>query len=343
MHALALGLTVKGAATWFPPRVERAATAIANGTALPEDVEASGVSEVRVSGPVSAPEMATLAASIALEDADVKPDDVTFLAYAHLFHQGLELWSPGHYVANQVGMTSALPTTISQGCDGAAVGILHAANYLKTQSESGLAMIVASDSFENAPFSRWQCQPALVLGDAASAAVLCNRPAQTGEITLASLSFITDSSLELLNRGELRFARNYSEHQNNLSRIRQATDAALVHYGRKRLTNLARERSHAAIQAALREAHARPEEISLLMLPRIGRATVESVYAPVYECLPKARQIESGAVTGHLACGDWLADISDITESNLLDSGQKALVVLAGGGFTWAAAVIERK
>lgn len=343
MPALALGLTVEGAATWFPPRLERAETAIANGTALPEDVEASGVSEVRVSGPVSAPEMATLAASIALESADVKPDAVTFLAYAHLFHQGLELWSPGHYVANQVGMYSALPTTIHQGCDGAAVGILHAANYLKTQGELGSAMIVASDSFENAPFSRWQCQPALVLGDGASAVVLNNRPAQTGELVLSSISFITDARLELLNRGELRFARNYTEHQGNLSQIRQATDSALVHYGRKKLTDIARERSHEAIRGALRKARTQPDEVSLLMLPRIGRATVESVYAPVYECLPRARQRESGTVTGHLACGDWLADISDIAERNLLDSGQKALVVLAGGGFTWAAAVIERK
>lgn len=342
MRALALGLTVDSVATWFPPRVERASTAIADGTANPEDVEASGVTEVRVSGPVSAPEMATLAASTALDAAAVNPDEVTFLAYTHLFHQGMELWSPGHYVANQVGMTSALPTTISQGCDGAAVGILHAANHLRSLDEPETALIVASDSFQNAPFSRWQCQPALVLGDAASALLLSSRPPTPGELVITSISFVTDASLEILNRGEWRFARSYPEHTDNLTHIRRVTDSALAQYGRKQLTDLARERSGTAIAAALQKANVREEEVSLLMLPRIGRATVESVYAPVYERLTRARHVESGTVTGHLACGDWLADISDLSQGEHLDEGQKALLVLAGGGFTWAAAVIER-
>jgi 3-oxoacyl-[acyl-carrier-protein] synthase-3 len=66
------------------------------------------------------------------------------------------------------------------------------------------------------------------------------------------------------------------------------------------------------------------------------------MYLPVVRELLAAEPLRLGARTGHLGCGDVLANLADIMARDLPGPDEYALVLTGGGGFTWSCLVVQR-
>lgn len=81
--------------------------------------------------------------------------------------------------------------------------------------------------------------------------------------------------------------------------------------------------------------------IKYIVLPRIGVAPLDAIYAPVLEDVLKAEALRFHADTGHLGCGDFLANLADLRDHALLQPGDVALVIGGGAAWTWTCAVVQ--
>lgn len=77
------------------------------------------------------------------------------------------------------------------------------------------------------------------------------------------------------------------------------------------------------------------------MLPRLGASLLDAIYDPVLNDLLKAEALRFGTATGHLGCGDFLANLADLRDRAPLQPGDIALVIGGGAAWTWACAVVQ--
>jgi 3-oxoacyl-[acyl-carrier-protein] synthase-3 len=73
----------------------------------------------------------------------------------------------------------------------------------------------------------------------------------------------------------------------------------------------------------------------------LGDSLLDIVYGRVVERLPKAEPLRFGGQTGHLGCGDFLANLADVRALGILGPGDIAIVVGGGAAFTWMCAVVQ--
>jgi 3-oxoacyl-[acyl-carrier-protein] synthase-3 len=94
---------------------------------------------------------------------------------------------------------------------------------------------------------------------------------------------------------------------------------------------------------SLRDAGLRPDDprIKYIALPRLGASLLDAIYKPVLDELLKAEALWFGTATGHLGCGDFLANLADLRDRVPLQPGDVALVISGGAAWTWACAVVQ--
>lgn len=141
-------LRIKTATSWFPPDHETVEDAIAAGKLDQSDADKIGVTRLPVSTRLSAPEMAVAAARDAISRAGWHPSKVGLVLHTWIYHQGHDMWSPPHFVANEVGTPEALAYGVYQGCNGAALSLHLAAMHLASDPGLGGALITTGDRFE---------------------------------------------------------------------------------------------------------------------------------------------------------------------------------------------------
>jgi 3-oxoacyl-[acyl-carrier-protein] synthase-3 len=160
------GIGIAATATWIPKTTESVEDALASGSLSEDDLEGLGVKELPVSEDLSAVEMAVLAAESALTDLDA-------VAHAWTFHQGYDMWSPPHYIADKLGAgRRTLPYGIQQSCNGGATALLLAAQAHASDPTSKASLVTTADRFGAPVWDRWASNPAVPLGDGATAAVI---------------------------------------------------------------------------------------------------------------------------------------------------------------------------
>ncbi|WP_280238311.1 ketoacyl-ACP synthase III family protein [Nocardia abscessus] len=333
---------IQGVAAWFPPRRETASQAIGDGRLDPENSALIGVSAVPVAEHISAPDMAVNAARMALDRAECKSDEIDYLVHTWLYHQGHDLWSPPHYIANQLGATNCLPTSVHQGCDGGALAIQQAALRLTAVSDAETALVTAADRFIAPGIDRWNCQPALALGDAGTALVLTTSSERPAPFRLEALGTRTTVAFEVMNRGSIPFS-THPLGSGMPADFRTVTDEAIDALGADFVFETARSQVRDLLVRTIEEAGISlgSNELQLVAMPRVGTNTLEAIYTPVFEGLGIASTIRNDQYTGHLGCGDWGADLNYLYEQEILKPGRCAALIGAGGGFTWMCAIVR--
>ncbi|WP_375295973.1 3-oxoacyl-[acyl-carrier-protein] synthase III C-terminal domain-containing protein [Saccharothrix sp.] len=81
--------------------------------------------------------------------------------------------------------------------------------------------------------------------------------------------------------------------------------------------------------------------LTRVILPRLHRGSLDGVYRPLPADLTTAKAVGFGHVTGHLGAGDLGANLAAVAAESAAYRGELALVLSAGAGFTWSAAVVE--
>jgi 3-oxoacyl-[acyl-carrier-protein] synthase-3 len=334
------------AATWLPETTESIADEIGQGRLDAEAARRMGVSELPVSHELAPPQMAVLAGRRALERARREPHDIGLLAHAWVYHQGREKWSPAHYVASELGLpASALPCGLQELCSGGTSGLYLAAMTLLARPDIAAAMVTTADRFGAPVWDRWRNHPVIAFGDGATAAVLSRQPSGGGrKLALVSLTWSVASWLEGTERGDSPFTRFPMEGRATLDANASRAEFYAVH-GRDCLPHAAAEHTRASLKMALEEAglDSGDPRIRLVTAPRLGPGMIDMMYGEVLDGDLKPKYRHLGSRTGHLGAGDMLANFADIADQELLAPGEYAVVVGAGGGFTWSTAILQAR
>ncbi|MEU5580035.1 3-oxoacyl-[acyl-carrier-protein] synthase III C-terminal domain-containing protein [Streptomyces huasconensis] len=336
-------LRIRAVGTWLPDTRDTAVQAMQEDRLAEDTAQRIGVRALPVSD-VPAPDMAVRAAQQALARAGWQAQDIDLLIHTWLYYQGHELWSPPHYIANQLGAHHCLPLAIHQGCDGGALALYDAALRLRADPDVRRALVTSSDRYVLPGIDRWNSYPSMGLGDAAGA-VLLHRPlpqSQTDDaFSLLALNTLPCVETEVFLRGQSPLHSvplGGGAPVDAVTAARQAT----ADMGKGVFDRIAREHIERVLHTTLYEAGISADDPRLrcLVLPRVGARTLDQQYLPVVQQLP-CKLLGFDDDTGHLGCSDWAADLDELHGQRILEPGDVAVLIGAGGGFTWTCAVVQ--
>ncbi len=331
-------LPIAAAVTWLPAARATVAEAVAAGLIDHDDATRNAFGELPVSRDRHGPEMAAAAASVALAAARWSPEELDLVLHAWTHHQGLEFWSPAHFVASRVGAHGAVPIGIQQMCNGGAVAIELAAAYLQGTPAASRALVTTGDRFAGPAFDRWGGDYGVAYGDGGTALLLGGDG--PGGLALVGIATVAAPELEAMHRGDEPFDQTTEAVALD---IRRRKKAFMVANGSDRFTAVAAERAGTVVEHALREAEVRSDDVRHIAFPRLGRSIVETAYARARKVVAHATPVNLVGQTGHLGAGDCAANLAHLASDRLLASGALAVVLSAGAGFSWTCAVVRAR
>ncbi|MEU8199143.1 3-oxoacyl-ACP synthase [Microbispora amethystogenes] len=342
-------LRIKTVTSWFPPDRESVEDAVAAGKLETQDVDRLGLTGLPVSARWSGPEMAVAAGRDAISRAGWSPSDVGLVMHTWIYHQGHDMWSPPHFVANEVGAPHALSYGVQQGCNAAALALQLAALHLDAEPGLGAALITSGDRFAPPGMDRWTSDYGLGFGDAGTAALLHRADSRVDsgagsgdDYALLSLATETEAELELMMRHGDDFSAAPLSHNDYID-LRRPKKSYVEAYGKEKFTSIASRSIRKVVVDAVHDAGLRLDDprIKYIALPRLGAYLLDANYVPVLDDVLKAEALRFGADTGHLGCGDFLANLADLRDRTPLQPGDVALVIGGGAAWTWACAVVQ--
>ncbi|MCX4097506.1 ketoacyl-ACP synthase III family protein [Nocardia sp. alder85J] len=342
MSAAVAQFGIRAAVTWLPTETEKAATQVAAGLLAPDELDDTGYEELPVSAE-AAPELAVRAATAALRSAGVAGADVGLLIHAWTHHQGHDFWAPASFVAAGAGARHALAIGVQQMCNGGGVALELATDHLRGAGRADVAVITTADRFCPPGFDRWHGDYGLWYGDGATAMVLHRRPDPGDDLHLLAVATATDCEAETMHRGDDPFSPAARTHSPAVD-VRRTKRAYLARYGREHFAGVVADRLPSLMRTALAAAELEPDDprIAGVLLPRIGRKALAASYRPAIESVTGAPMFDPGARTGHLGAGDLLANVAALRTEFGLPPGRVAVVISAGGGFSWTVAIVAR-
>jgi len=328
------GLSIKAAVAWFPPEKE-GPSGVDFG---PEDLDRIGVKELSVAG-VAAPEMAVLAAREALAAGGVAPEGIGYLVHAYLYHQGYDIWTPAHYIAHRSGAAGALPVNVQQTCNGGALALELAANWLAARPGARTALVTAADRFAGPGFDRWASDDEAVYGDSGAAVVLGRRGDGDDLLDLLALELAADPSFEVQLRGDDEFGPAPLAHGTPVS-LTRPNNVFRASPQAAQLGKSGVEKLGTAIQRSLATAGVAPDEIRCVAIPRLTRQVRENVFKPGIGLLLGRQPEYLENDTGCLGPAEYLANLADM--AGALAPGDVGLLIQGGGGFTFSSTIVRR-
>lgn len=319
---------------------ETAAEAVAAGQITALVAEKYGYEELAVSD-LAPVDMAERAAADALGAAGVRAGELNRLLHAWTHHQGHDFWSPAHYVAFRLGALQAVPVGIQQMCNGGMAAVDAAAREMIADESVRQVLVTTADRFSAPGFDRWGGDLGVCYGDGATAVLLTRTPLGRAARLLSS-DTVAAVELEGMHRGDLPFTsaprggRETLRPRLTKQQFRAAHPAAdLAKTAHAALATVI-ERSLSAAGVA-----ADDSRIRAIALPRLSRNGLDEVYRSAIGDACPAPVLDLGRATGHLGAGDAVANLADILGSGALRPGDLAILISAGAGFTWSAAVVE--
>jgi 3-oxoacyl-[acyl-carrier-protein] synthase-3 len=335
---------LSGLSTWIPSERQSAREAVALGLIEEDTAQELGYTELPIAQ-LSAPEMAVLAARSALSRADSDNSIGTGLVlHAWMHYQGHDLWSPAHYIADQLGMGDAVPVGIQQVCNGGATAIEMAVARLTAEPAVGRALVTTADRFAEPGFDRWRSDYGIAYGDGATA-LLIHPPGDDApaDLTLYAVATVAAPQLERMHRGRDPFSTAPRSISSRVD-MRRTKKAFLETEGMAAFTQARGDSLRRVLQTCLADARLDGDDPRLryVVLPRLGRKMIELAYLPVITELTRAVTLPTGQVTGHLGAGDAPAGLAELHHDKLLEPGEYALVISAGAGFTWSCLLVGK-
>jgi 3-oxoacyl-[acyl-carrier-protein] synthase-3 len=331
-------LKIAAAGLWLPDGCETVTDAVRAGKLEPERAGRNGYVQLAVSD-IPPPQMAVLAAESALAGAGIGRDEVGLLVHAWTYYQGYDYWEPVHYVLNGLSLRSAVPLGVSLGCNGGYAAVEAAACRLRCEPGMTTAVVTTAERFCPPRFDRWRSNLDVSYGDSGTALVL---DTERGPFELLSTANVTHPQFESMYRGSAPWNAYPFEHAATIDVSSQLRGFMAAGHG-PGFAALATEAVLQTVRTALEQAGLAPDDprIKIIAPPRFGAELILRSYTSVLAGLTKAEVVNLGRGTGHLGAGDMAANLADITDGQLLASGQIALMLSATAGFSWSAMVVR--
>lgn len=283
----------------------------------------AGYTSVAIEHQRTAGELALLAAQGVRRWADER---VRWVMHASIHDQGMGVfWNPATALQAELGLPGALPLALRQGCDGLLVAFDLAVRQLQA-NPGQRALLVGSDRFAGTGFCRVTSDYGIVYGDGAAAVVLGQGP---GLARVVAVHTVTDPGLASLHHNPGPDAFD----------VRAAKRQFLAEHGQHRLRNATR----AALMALKQQmvGHLRPQALRHVLVPHLGRDLLRDNYFSVFEGAEPLCPVDLGLSLGHLGTTDQLVALHHLMASGAAKPGEQVLLIGAGAGFSWTAALLE--
>jgi 3-oxoacyl-[acyl-carrier-protein] synthase-3 len=237
-------------------------------------------------------------------------------------------------VANETVGTAAPGFDLQQRCNAGLGSLCLAAGYIASGFTSAVLM-TTGDNFAPPWVDRWNVQLNLIFADGGSALLLSGR---TGFARLVSATMGAENSLERWNRGDAPFATAPGLEVPLRLRERGAQHAVTPE------AEGSWERYEAGLtsttQRALDDAGVTVQDIARVVIPLIHRGTPLENYE-VLGFSEKQSTWDAGRRVGHIGAGDQFLGLEYLVQERAVGPGDLVLIVAAGAGFSFSAAVVE--
>ncbi|WP_250404348.1 ketoacyl-ACP synthase III family protein [Streptomyces cellostaticus] len=325
-------LYIASAAAWVPgtrPLGEAVAAGLVD-----EEHRGLGYESIAVAEGVSGPEMAVRAGRLALERAGSDGHEVGLVLHSSCGYQGHDMWPTASYVANGTVGRAAAGFDVQQRCN-AGLGTLWLAAGQIAAGFTDAVLLTTGDQFAPPWVDRWNVQLNFIFADGGSALLLSRR---SGFARVVSLCVGADNSLERWNRGlepfgtapgrelPLRLRERGVQHA-----VTPEAEGSWQRFEAGLLGTTAR---------ALDDAGVTTEDISRVVVPHIHRGESPENYE-LLGFAEKQSTWDLGRRVGHMGAGDQFLGLEHLVAQRSVGPGDLVLLVAAGEGFSFSAAVVE--
>ncbi|MER6504847.1 3-oxoacyl-[acyl-carrier-protein] synthase III C-terminal domain-containing protein [Streptomyces sp. NPDC001455] len=336
---------VIGSAIVLPPAVESVAEAVRSGRITEEERERLGVTSVHV-GAEPAPVLAAAAARAAADEAGIEPEQVGHLLHGHTYYQGHDFWSPAHFIAHEAGFDQCVPMSVGQMCNSgaAALGIGVERVRHTASGEPVLSVVTTADTFGGNGFDRWGSDYDTVYGDGATCVILSPEAGVTSAPALRVVAL--DSRARPQFEAMFREGDTFGTVPHELRATIDVKSTKRAFFERSAGTSEFRDAAVKTVgelvDGVLDTAGVDVADVAATMLPRLSPKVLELMYAEAIDPRLASTLHSERDVTGHLGAGDFLANLDHLRRTDLVADGQYALLIGAGGGFTWSVALVQK-
>lgn len=291
-------------------------------------VTRTGIRERHIARPDQATsDLAAEAARRALADAGVKPEEVGMIVVATITPD-MSFPNTGCLVQDLIGAKKAFCFDLEAACS----GFIYALETGKKFVESGsveTALIIGAEKMS--AFVDWQDRSTCVLfGDAAGAAVLQARGAPHG--VMASV-LGADGSLGELLMLPAGGSRNPASEQTVKDRLHYLKMAGREVF-KYAVNNMVR-----AAKDALDRSGLTPRDVDWIIPHQANLRIIDAIADRLGE--PREKLVINLDRYGNTSAATIIVALDELARSGKLKKGHKILMVAFGGGFTWAATVVE--
>ncbi|WP_167484392.1 ketoacyl-ACP synthase III family protein [Nocardia terpenica] len=320
---------ISGTGSEVPPVVETE-IAIAQGRIERQVAESTDIVSAAVSS-MSAPEMASRAARSLSRMYHRDLADVALLIHATAWDQQ-HLAAP-QYIQAALGMCVPMAFELRHGCAGGLTALAVAAQHL-VANPADTVLVTAADRFTEPAFDRWRSASGLIHGDGAAAAMLTRG---RGFAALRSFAAASAPAYEMTGRTAALMTGGSGETLDAIPTKRRLISTI----GRAELVADLAQHTTDTVTAALHAAHLEFRDIDHIVVPHLGRKTLDAFFFTPMAAQWKASTWDFGRTVGHTGPADTLLGLDYLACTGALDPGQHVLAFGIGTGFCWSSAVIE--
>lgn len=319
-------LRISGVGVYLPPK-QKASEAIEIGIYDEKSYLVDGIDAVGVEQVLMPADMAAIAACNAISMAGVTPTQVSYLMHSYLECQGPDFWDAAPRVALKSIGRHVPALDVRQSCNGAMGSMWLAA----TRGEENATIITTADRFERPYINRWRGDQS-IFGDGAAAAVI---EQGHGFARIDSIITVAENLLE----GEcFSYPGEDLDKFINFEKRREYFYSKGVdmfkHY------NILQNMMQECINASLVEAEVELSEIRWF-LPVISTKTRMKIQLEQFMSTDLQHSSWNfGRLTGHMGAGDQLAGLWWLLNENLVQVGDRIMMIGGGTGFTLTIAIL---
>jgi 3-oxoacyl-[acyl-carrier-protein] synthase-3 len=330
-----------GLGAYLPEEEMTAEEAVAAGLYDATAAENNGVRAVRISRPdETGPVMAAEAGKQALARSGHGPEDVDLVLHAYTNHPGRELWTPAHFVQQEIlGRTTSAAIEMRQGCNGVLGGVELAASWISARPDAEAALVTCGDAWLLPYIDRWKSDDQTVFGDGACATVLSTRG---GFARLLSTVSRSDATLEPLYRGMGPWTQAPFENGKTVNLGARPGDWLLRNEDAyDEVLEVVSQNFTQTLDQALDDADIKLSDADWFIHATVIKPIAEWGFYNKLGLDPATTTYDWGLDYGHMGSSDQFLGINHLIESRRAKPGDRIITVGVGIGFMWTAAVLE--
>jgi 3-oxoacyl-[acyl-carrier-protein] synthase-3 len=288
----------------------------------------TGIRERRIAGPeMRTSEMAARAAEDAMENAGIKPEEIDLIICATVTPD-MFFPSTACFVQTRIGAHQAACFDLSAACSGFLFGIETARNYIAAGS-CNTVLVIGADKLSS--IVDWTDRNTCVLfGDGAGAAILRHTPGSRGVLAnrmgsdgrLAEILYIPGGGSAHPAGGPTSAENPVTIRMNGRETYKAAVTAMVE-----------------ASQQVLADAGVSPSEIACFIPHQANRRIIEAIADRLDVSMD--RFMVNLDFYGNTSAAAVAIALDEAARSGRFKRGEKILMVVFGGGLTWASSVVE--